>query len=319
MDEFAMPPPPPGEHAFGIADTDASCVSADDTKPCLRHSEDNDDGGIKTSIEETGEGHTCGVEVIEEGNVDAEKVRSGYGGVDANSTVCVGAEAVDLADPSCDQSPNDEDSGNICVGSEAVPSTEPCCDKSPNDTDNEKNTDPTKIEHVSDFSDPLHDYQRSRDESIFDSRSELRVVGRTLSHFKTALGDVALSVSPFIAHDLPYLLTDSGAKCCLRSFFPEHIFCSELLRSSTEVACEKSKVVAPMMIPSGGKGDRDVVLAKEHEFVTQKLTDSANDSHIQVRILSDHLTRFNNIAIQVTAQLTIYSTNLRSSGRKNTF
>ena len=291
MDEFAMPPPPPGEHAFGIADTDASCVSADDTKPCPRYSADNDDS-VKTSIEETGEGHTCGVEVIEEGNVDAEKIRSGYGGVDANSTICVGSEAAELTDLGGEKSPNDADNENICVGYEAVDSTQPCCDKSPNDVGDEKNTDPTEIEHVSDFSDPLHDYQRSRDESIFDSRSELRVVGRTSSHFKAALGDVALSVSPFIAHDLPYLLTDSGAKCRLRSFFPEHIFCSELLRSSTEAGCEKTKVVVVVGTPTEGKGDRDVVLAKEHVFVTQKLTDSADDSHIQVIILSDRLTRF---------------------------
>ena len=283
MDEFAMPPPPPGEHTFGIADTD-------DTKPCPCHSADNDDGGVKTASEDTSEGH---IAVTEERNVGAWILRSGDGNaVDANSTICVGSEAAELTDRSGEKSPNDAGSEKTCVGSEAVDSTEQSCDKSPNDNENSTSvSDPTMVEHVSDFSDPLHDYQRSRDESIFDSHSELRVVGRTSQHFKTALDDVALSVSPFIEHNLPYLLTDSGAKCRLRSFFPEHIFCSELLQSTADTTFEKCKVAVAVTMPAGVKDDRDVVLGKEHEFITQKLTDSADDCHIQVRMLSSHVGR----------------------------
>ena len=311
MDEFAMPPQPPAENSLGIADIDGSSdsVSANDAKSCPRHSTDSDfDNDVKSGKTETGKNSRS---IAGEERRDVKRVRGVERSCVSVNRTCVSSEAVDSTNKAVCSPKKAADPKNKYVDStgkavnhtnKAVDSTNQAVDSPdkavdptnkkavdggahsrqlPTNADDEKN-DLAKMRHVTDASDPLHDYQRSKDESIFDSHSELREVERTSQHFKDALGDVILAVSPFVRHDLPYLLTNSGAKCWLRQFFPENMFCSELLPNMTDAAWGKNKT-APVSVMDGREAERDVALGKEHDFITQKLTASAGDCHIQVR------------------------------------
>ena len=83
---------------------------------------------------------------------------------------------------------------------------------------------------VVDFSDPLHDYQRSQDDSIFTAAPlALTEQKRTSSQrFRKLLGDVLLSMSPYLRHDAPYLETPPGLLCALRQYLPPNVFHSAL-------------------------------------------------------------------------------------------
>ena len=321
MDEFAMPPQPPAENSLGIAEIDGSSdsVSANDAKSCPCHSTDSDfDNDVKSGKTEMGKnsrsiggeesGDVKRVRSIERSCVNVTRTGVSSEAVDSidkvvgstNKAVCSPKKAADpknksvgstgkavnhtnKAVDSTNQAVDSPDKAVNPLNTKAVDSADGAAysRQLPTNADDEKNY-LAKMRHVTDASDPLHDYQRSKDESIFDSHSDLREVERTSQHFKDALGDVILAVSPFVRHDLPYLLTNSGAKCWLRQFFPENMFCSELLPNTTDAAWGKSKT-APVSVMEGRQAESDVALGKEHDFITQKLTASAGDCHIQVR------------------------------------
>lgn len=81
-------------------------------------------------------------------------------------------------------------------------------------------------EPVETFSDPLRDLENGVYKS--SGREKLSVAELPFSNeFRKALNGTILSVSPYIAFSMPYLETDVGKKCKLRSFFPEEIFYSK--------------------------------------------------------------------------------------------
>ncbi|XP_074643443.1 1-phosphatidylinositol 3-phosphate 5-kinase-like isoform X3 [Tubulanus polymorphus] len=89
---------------------------------------------------------------------------------------------------------------------------------------------------ITDFSDPLHNYQKSHDESIFLSKFGLKVQEQVTNDslkFKKALGDTLLSISPYIKYDIPYLQTVSGASCELRKYFPDILYSSALFDANS--------------------------------------------------------------------------------------
>lgn len=64
---------------------------------------------------------------------------------------------------------------------------------------------------ISDFSDPLHEYQRSKDESIFQQDNiKLQDETKIGQDFKKALTDVIISTSPLLKYELPHLETVAG-------------------------------------------------------------------------------------------------------------
>lgn len=81
-------------------------------------------------------------------------------------------------------------------------------------------------EPVEAFSDPLRDLENGVYKS--SGKEKLSVAELPFSNeFRKALNGTILSVSPYIAFAMPYLETDVGKKCKLRSFFPEEIFYSK--------------------------------------------------------------------------------------------
>lgn len=81
-------------------------------------------------------------------------------------------------------------------------------------------------EPIEAFSDPL----RNLESDVYKSsgKEKLSVAELPFSNeFRKALNGTILSVSPYIAFSMPYLETDVGKRCKLRSFFPDEIFYSK--------------------------------------------------------------------------------------------
>lgn len=84
-------------------------------------------------------------------------------------------------------------------------------------------------ESIEDFSDPLHLYLNVEDD-VFktNNNQQFSVAELPFSNkFRKALDDTILSISPYLKFSVPYLETDIGRKCKLRSFFPEEIYFSD--------------------------------------------------------------------------------------------
>ena len=107
------------------------------------------------------------------------------------------------------------------------------CDKSSSPRSDKSPFLRRKVEstYLTDQSDPLHSYQKSHDDSIFQSSLEMEEqLQKHRFKLKKALESVLLSTSPYIHYDLPYLETEQGSKCELRKYFPEEIYWSHHFR-----------------------------------------------------------------------------------------
>lgn len=95
-------------------------------------------------------------------------------------------------------------------------------------------------ENVQDFSDPL----RATDltPSAFDSKCSVKfaVEQPCDNRFRTALNSTILSISPFSHFPLPYLETEAGRKCALRSRFPNELYYSKQWSDSVEKFCHNN-------------------------------------------------------------------------------
>jgi len=138
---------------------------------------------------------------------------------------------------------------------------------------------------VTDLSDPLHSYQMLNDETIFDysSAPPLREDKRnTNRQFKKALGEVTLTISPYVKVDLPYLETEAGSKCKLRSCFPSEIFWSQVFHPKAKDAGQWRKLSEVESVATTTNGYLDVLFLPPHPFVLDKLSSPVSDSRIQV-------------------------------------
>ncbi|KAJ6641206.1 putative 1-phosphatidylinositol 3-phosphate 5-kinase [Pseudolycoriella hygida] len=125
-------------------------------------------------------------------------------------------------------------------------------------------------ENVQDFSDPLRATDLSP--SVFDHETSVEFAVQLPydNRFKIALSSTVLSISPFVSFPLPFLETEPGRKCNLRTYFPHELFYSKQWSD----CCEKSA-------PIEQKPLQDVKLNPVHEFLTHKITSSADSKEIQ--------------------------------------
>lgn len=91
----------------------------------------------------------------------------------------------------------------------------------------EKKSDDKMVqkENVQDFSDPL----RAIDLSTIQTQGSVKfaVEQPCDNRFRTALSSTILSISPFAQFPLPFLETENGRKCALRSRFPNELYYSK--------------------------------------------------------------------------------------------
>ncbi|CAL7943576.1 unnamed protein product [Xylocopa violacea] len=138
-------------------------------------------------------------------------------------------------------------------------------------------------ESISDRSDPLHQYLNEDEEGVFDQTSpngqHLSVADLPLlNKFKKALEGTVLTVSPYLKFSVPYLETETGRNCVLRSFFPREIFYSAQFVDkvkeikTTIVSVEQSGFENPLT---------KLKLKPQHPFVQARLTTDVDSQEVQ--------------------------------------
>ncbi|XP_032663167.1 1-phosphatidylinositol 3-phosphate 5-kinase isoform X1 [Odontomachus brunneus] len=132
-------------------------------------------------------------------------------------------------------------------------------------------------ESISDRSDPLHQYLNEDDEegNVLDRTSPngqcLSVADFPLfNKFKKALEGTVLSVSPYLKFSIPYLETELGRNCLLRSFFPREIYYStQFLDKVKEI---RTNSVSANEQHASENPWANVRLKSQHPFVQTRLT-----------------------------------------------
>lgn len=146
-------------------------------------------------------------------------------------------------------------------------------------------------ENVQDFSDPLRATDLSP--SVFDAEAsvEFAVEMPYDNRFRTALSSIVLSISPYVAFPLPFLETEQGRKCALRTFYPNELYYSKQWSDVPEKPT--SVEVVPTQesnIAVSGKKCKPhtsclieilLQLKPAHEFLTHKITTSIESRDMQ--------------------------------------
>ncbi|XP_029039726.2 LOW QUALITY PROTEIN: 1-phosphatidylinositol 3-phosphate 5-kinase [Osmia bicornis bicornis] len=137
-------------------------------------------------------------------------------------------------------------------------------------------------ESICDHSDPLHQYLNEGDEDVFSQTSpngqHLSVADLPLlNKFKKALEGTILSVSPYLKFSVPYLETETGRNCVLRSFFPREIFYSvQFVDKVKEIKATnmsiESRIENPLL---------KLKLKPQHPFVQARLTTDVDSQEVQ--------------------------------------
>lgn len=134
-------------------------------------------------------------------------------------------------------------------------------------------------ENVQDFSDPLRAIDLSP--GTYDQESSVKFAVETPfdNRFRTTLSSTVLSVSPFVAFPLPYLETEAGRKCALRSRFPQDLYYSNQWSGDGKLApitiADGCGVVESATQPIG------VPFGESHEFLSHNITTSINNGELQ--------------------------------------
>ncbi|XP_023318163.1 1-phosphatidylinositol 3-phosphate 5-kinase isoform X2 [Trichogramma pretiosum] len=147
-------------------------------------------------------------------------------------------------------------------------------------------------ESVSDRSDPLHQYlneDEDDDNEVFHQELLQPPVsspnGQRLSvaelpllnNFKKSLEGTVLSISPYVKFSIPYLETELGRHCVLRSFFPKELYYSAYF--SEKMEAPKSIAASEPSLPEGLLTDVNPLPA--HSFVTSRLTKPSGSQEIR--------------------------------------
>lgn len=168
-------------------------------------------------------------------------------------------------------------SSRDCVFSSFDETTDETPDKntqfSPKNEPSDKCCVPKKVvsENIDDCSDPLRS-QEAFDESY---KPEVSVQDVAENTFRATLRSTILSLSPFISCSPPYLETEAGLKCFLRSFFPQDLF--DIDRKVMRSESINDNVFSD---PTPAAGD-DVAA---HEFLNIKITQTVDSKEIQTLI-----------------------------------
>ncbi|GAB0091718.1 Putative 1-phosphatidylinositol 3-phosphate 5-kinase [Sergentomyia squamirostris] len=129
-------------------------------------------------------------------------------------------------------------------------------------------------ESVPDCSDPLR--ATNLPSTAMEHQSvELQVQPLYDNKFRTALSSTVLSVSPFVSFPLPFLETELGRKCHLRSRFPHELYYSKQFSSPIERTASVDET-------SRSEMRKSVAVVKEsHDFVNHKITTSMDSKDLQ--------------------------------------
>ena len=261
MDEFGLPPPPVEECGFHLDSFDGSdgksqygSLEQEDYVP------ENSDKSIDTDSKREAYKNTSltlSRQLVEEIG-DSEMVDNDTANQDSE-------QMDDYSESSTDQT---DSSLNLN------------CDKSEKDSFGSKCKHPG-IQELTDFSDPLHNYQNTEDDSIFQSSvalQEQKVAQQ--QKIRKALEGLVLSVSPYIKIDPPYLESTNGLKSSLRKYFPDEMYFSSALNEIKNIdsrpKCFDSDFVCRL------SSRKNVEITEAHPFILSKLVSPVCHNSVQV-------------------------------------
>lgn len=303
MDEFALPPPSPDELALQLEGLDSSTDTDDGRRPIfspqgnlsstamfqievaseLQAKSDPKADDFLAGIHHVSpvkEEETLPGEVILPGEIMQRSVSSAENGsmasanVDAVVGLTLPADIPQMAGVSVSSST--EVKQRIIENKENVSPRLPM-----REIPKRKSAEITELK---DFSDPLHNYQKSKDESIFDSSVALTEHKLKRPHqFRKALDGIILSFSPYFKLEIPYLETETGSKCELRKYFPEQVYWSKLLDSdNANRGATKNRSSADLEnLTRHSKLNIEILPA--HPLILTQLDNPASDKNVQVR------------------------------------
>ncbi|KAG5896372.1 hypothetical protein JTB14_005849 [Gonioctena quinquepunctata] len=133
------------------------------------------------------------------------------------------------------------------------------------------------VKAIEDFTDPLHSYDTILRSETTNANTETFTVAELpfSNNFRKHLDDNILCISPYIVFPVPYLETELGKKCKLRTFFSRDIYSSEQFGNGRKNKWRESENSAVNQIPVV---DNKV---KPHPFLIAKITTSVDDPNIQ--------------------------------------
>lgn len=139
----------------------------------------------------------------------------------------------------------------------------------------EKKTDEKIItkKNVQDFSDPLRAKDIMTSSCDLESPVKFAVEQPCDNRFRTALNSTILSISPFSQFPLPFLETEQGKKCLLRSCFPKEMFYSKQWSDNVEKTYERTN--SSMTNPNPDE------TRPPHEFLQYKAVEPAESRNFQ--------------------------------------
>lgn len=139
----------------------------------------------------------------------------------------------------------------------------------------EKKTDEKIItkKNVQDFSDPLRATDIMTSSGDLESPVKFAVEQPCDNRFRTALNSTILSISPFSQFPLPFLETEHGKKCLLRSCFPKEMFHSKQWSDNVEKTYER--------INSSMTDQNPDETRPPHEFLQYKVVEPAESRNFQ--------------------------------------
>ncbi|XP_036361555.1 1-phosphatidylinositol 3-phosphate 5-kinase isoform X2 [Octopus sinensis] len=272
MDEFGLPPPSGDEIGLNL-DTDISDVNSE-----LRDSQQDVNSEQKDVIDNRGHvfNNQC--------RRDAFKTASSMT-LSLQLVEEVGdTDVVDSEPSEKDIESSKEDDPSLDISTEVSQSSD---NKLCKDVMSNSRKQPG-IEELTDFSDPLHNYLTTKDDSIFHSSvalQEQKVAQQ--QKIRKALEDLVLSVSPYIKIDPPYLETTNGLKSTLRKYFPDEMYFSPAL---SEKNIDNRPKYFDTDVVSRISNKKNVEITEAHPFIMWKLEKPVKDPSVQ-DILSDFRAR----------------------------
>ena len=143
------------------------------------------------------------------------------------------------------------------------------------------------VTELTDCSDPLLGYQKNQDDSIFKRSHSIQFQEQkqTMSHqFRHTLHGTMLSASPYIKYGVPFLESEAGNRCFVRSYLPDQIYWSALFtgeKAPKEQRLSKGKFGE---MEYGGRypNKSHIKITEAHPFVLSEMTAPANDNSTQV-------------------------------------
>lgn len=161
-------------------------------------------------------------------------------------------------------------------------------------TKSEEHNKKLEAKCVDDYSDPLHSYLRSENDTVLSDNNNLRVASFPQSNtFRKLLDDIILCCSINVREGLPFLETETGKNCELRKFFPSEIYWSEQFLKDDDTSLMPvtqmdydDENVSSEIITSG-----NVEILPSHKFVSYKFTEEWNRSNYIQSMLADFRAR----------------------------